>query len=349
MPLMQLVNAPSALTQVDKLCNMTQVFVPAINQAAAAAASAAGGGVPDLSQLGSVALTPLGIQQMWNSLNSLQLQQLQTLQLQQLVFQQLQGCIPHQVTAVDPSLAQPFPAQFFTHLQQPPPGASSQTHSHDSASEALAAAAAAAAPQQQSESMDTQTDHLHVVKDLRDSGNAPPEVTETEEPSVSEIQGVQFNSNSSAECTFSDVAVRKSSASTQSEDRQTLSTSASQTALKSSASEEAVNEMSSVQKGKSSSSDSLRSRLSSKGTVRGGTESSQAVGSSVVNGDCSSAELPVAATGRSQRALRRALESRCASATPSRAVTHGSRAVTVAGVVMTSPAQSVISQGSVKT
>ena len=82
---MQVLSHPAPM---DKLCNTTQVFLPTAPQSTA---------VPDLSQLGTVALTPLGIQQMWNSLNSLQLQQLQTLQLQQLVWQQLQGCIPHQV------------------------------------------------------------------------------------------------------------------------------------------------------------------------------------------------------------------------------------------------------------
>ena len=87
-PLMQVLSNPGPL---DKLCNPTPVFVPTAPQSAA---------VPDLAPLGTVALTPLGIQQMWNSLNSLQLQQLQTLQLQQLVWQQLQGCIPHQVGAV---------------------------------------------------------------------------------------------------------------------------------------------------------------------------------------------------------------------------------------------------------
>nr|KAG5696159.1 hypothetical protein BaRGS_026518 [Batillaria attramentaria] len=63
-------------SMMDKLCNTTQVFLPTAPPAAT---------LPDLAQLGTVAaLTPLGIQQMWNSLNSLQLQQLQTLQLQQL-------------------------------------------------------------------------------------------------------------------------------------------------------------------------------------------------------------------------------------------------------------------------
>ena len=96
-PLMQVLSNPAPM---DKLCNTTQVFLPTAPQSAA---------VPDLSQLGTVALTPLGIQQMWNSLNSLQLQQLQTLQLQQLVWQQLQGCIPHQVGALTLSFSVPVP------------------------------------------------------------------------------------------------------------------------------------------------------------------------------------------------------------------------------------------------
>lgn len=79
LPLMHVLSAGThqlgaAAGVVDKLCNTTQLFLPAAPSAATLS--------PDLTQLGAVAaLTPLGIQQMWNSLNSLQLQQLQACQV----------------------------------------------------------------------------------------------------------------------------------------------------------------------------------------------------------------------------------------------------------------------------
>lgn len=92
LPLMHVLNGNThSLGVVDKLCNATQVFLPTAPPA------------PLMPDLTVAALTPLSIQQMWNSLNSLQLQQLQTIQLQQLVWQQLQGmqALPHHLAAMD--------------------------------------------------------------------------------------------------------------------------------------------------------------------------------------------------------------------------------------------------------
>lgn len=111
LPLMQVLSTNPALDKLGSTASgATQVFLPTSQPQPQHPLAG------DLAQLSTVALTPLGIQQMWNSLNSLQLQQLQTLQLQQLVWQQLQGCIPHQVT-LDPTVSQALTAQFFAQQQ----------------------------------------------------------------------------------------------------------------------------------------------------------------------------------------------------------------------------------------
>ena len=216
---------------------------------------------------------------------------------------------------MDPSLAQAFPTQFFTHLQQPSPAAQQHDQAPDTAS-------------QQQQTVDMQQDPDAAKEGLESVDISPVESAVAEDCETGDRQllhGLELH----AECSTGQLspasASHKTATVVQPADHPSLSSSSLissstprvqtvQPLVSSNLSPKAA----AGQQAKLSPSDTLKTRLSARALTRSAAQLT-------LNGECSTTGLHGNLTGRQQRALRRGLEDMCSSATPGKGKRESTR------------------------
>lgn len=232
----------------------------------------------------------------------------------------------HQVTAVDSSLAQALPAQFFAHLQQQACGA--QQHNQ---------VADAAAAVQHNEGMDVQQNAELAKKGLEPMGVAPDSENV---PTSGEDRGM-VDAVSILEALASKAEGGAGDQSPDSKWHKTPSTAA-QSLNHPTPSAVSVPRVQTVQpmvssdgppktstsafagtQGKGGHSDSVKMRLAAKAGERSSLDPSHPSLHSAVNEECSSGEVHGSVTGGRRRVVKRGLEERCSSRAPGKGKLSG--------------------------